>query len=83
MSTKLKISKKFKKELRDFFEYHPAKRVNRNLREVFMTYASYSLDVVPLNMSDIIWDLQSLMELIDVAEDETKEAGAINFECEA
>ncbi len=74
MSTKLKISKKFKKELKDFFEYHPPRRVNRNLREVFMTYASYSLDVVPLNMSDIIWDMQCLMELIDIAEDETTDS---------
>jgi len=71
MSTKLKISKTFKKELRQFFEAHPAKRVNRNLREVFVTYMSYSLDVIPLNMADIIWDMQCLMELIDVVEDET------------
>ncbi|MGF6849699.1 hypothetical protein QFZ51_004934 [Chitinophaga sp. W3I9] len=71
MNTKLTLSKEFKKAVREFFEYHPAKRVNRNLREVFMTYASYSLDVIPLNMDDIIWDIQGLMELIDVAEDET------------
>lgn len=71
MSTKLKVSKKFKTELRQFFEAHPAKRVNRNLREVFVTYMSYSLDVIPLSMADIIWDMQCLMELVDVVEDET------------
>ncbi|MDQ0108485.1 MULTISPECIES: hypothetical protein [Chitinophaga] len=73
MSTKLKISKELEKQFNEFLEYHPAKRVNRSLREVFMTYASYSLNVVPLNMEEIIWDMQSLMELFDMAEDETKD----------
>lgn len=68
---KYKLSKELKKQFSEFLEYHPAKRVNRNLREIFMTYASYSLDVVPLNMEEIIWDMQSLMELFDLAEDDT------------
>lgn len=68
---KYKLSKELKKEFRVFLEYHPAKRVNRNLREIFMTYASHSLDVVPLNMEDIIWDMTCLRELFDLAEDET------------
>lgn len=71
MSTKIEISDNLKKEFRIFLECHPAKRVNRNLREIFMIYASYSLDVVPLNMEEIIWDMMDLMALFDIAEDET------------
>lgn len=68
--SEFKISKRLLKEFTQFIEQHPAKRVNRNLREVFMTFSEASLDVFPLNMSDIIWDIRCLMELLDVAEDE-------------
>jgi hypothetical protein len=68
---KLKVSKKLRMEFKQFLEYHPAKRVNRNLREVFVAYTEHTLDGPPLNMDDIIWDISSLMELLDVAEDET------------
>ncbi|NML39623.1 hypothetical protein HHL17_20655 [Chitinophaga sp. G-6-1-13] len=68
---KYKLSKKLKKELKIFLEDHPAKRVNRNLREVFMTFVAHCLHVSPLNMKDIIWDMTCLMELFDLAEDET------------
>lgn len=54
-------------------EYHPAKRVSRNLREVFVAYTQHTLDGPPLNMDDIIWDIPCLMELLDVAEDETRD----------
>ena len=70
---KLKVSKKLRREFKEFLEYHPAKRVNRNLREVFVNYMQHTLDGVPLNMDDIIWDVSSLMELLDIAEDETKD----------
>lgn len=35
---KLRVSKKLKKEFKQFVEYHPARRVNRNLRQVFVAY---------------------------------------------
>ncbi|MBO9730778.1 MAG: hypothetical protein J7623_19210 [Chitinophaga sp.] len=70
---KLKVSKPLKKEFKQFLEYHPAKRVNRNLRRAFVSYIQHTLDGVPLDMDDIIWDISSLMELLDVAEDETKD----------
>ena len=70
-NSEFKISKKLLKEFTQFIEQHPAKRVNRNLREVFMTFSEASLDVFPLKMTDIIWDIRCLMELFDVAEDET------------
>lgn len=70
---KLKVSKNLKREFKQFLEYHPAKRVNRNLREVFVAYMQHTLDGVPLNMDDVIWDISSIMELLDVAEDETKD----------
>lgn len=68
--SEFKISQRLLKEFTQFIEQHPAKRVNRNLREVFMTFSEASLDVFPLNMNDIIWDIRCLMELLDVAEDE-------------
>lgn len=74
---KFKISKELKREFKEFLEYHPAKRVNRNLREVFTNYMQHALDGVPLNMDDIIWDISCLMELLDVAEDETKDWPAL------
>jgi len=51
---KLKLSKPLKKEFKQFLEYHPAKRVGRNLREVIMHYVQHSLDGFPLNMDDIL-----------------------------
>jgi len=70
---KYKLSKLLKKEFRQFLEYHPAKRVGRNIREVIMHYMQHSLDGFPLNMDDILWDFTCLMELFDVAEEETKD----------
>ncbi|HWV68501.1 hypothetical protein [Chitinophaga sp.] len=69
----LKVSKKLKRGFKQFLEYHPAKRVNRNLQEIFVAYTQHTLDGPPLNMDDIIWDISCLMELLDVAEDETKD----------
>jgi len=37
-----------------------------------MTYMKYTKDGIPINMDDIIWDMTDLLELLDVAEDETK-----------
>jgi len=37
-----------------------------------MSFIEHSLDAVPINMKDIIWDLTDLMELLDLA-DETRD----------
>lgn len=70
---KNKISKRLKREFNQFLEYHPAKRVNRTLREIWMRFLEQSLPGYPLNMDDMIWDISCLMELLDMAEDETKD----------
>jgi len=33
-----KLSKELKQAFKQYLEYHPAKRVNRNLRAVFMSF---------------------------------------------
>ena len=43
---KLKISKKLKRRFKEFLEYHPAQRVNRNLREVVMIYMQHALWII-------------------------------------
>jgi hypothetical protein len=69
----LTISPQLKKEFEQFLEYHPARRVGRNLREVFMTYIQYAMDAIPSDIDEIIWDMADLMELFEMAEDETKD----------
>jgi hypothetical protein len=68
-----KISKQLKRKFNQFLEYHPAKRVNRAIREIWMRFLEQSLPGYPLNMDDMIWDIGSLMELLDEAEDETRD----------
>lgn len=74
---KPKMGKKLKRRFKKFLEYHPAKRVNRSLREVFMIYIRHTMDAAPLNIDDIIWDISDLMELLDVAEDETRDRSEV------
>ena len=70
---KPKLSKALKREFKLFLEYHPPKRVVRSLREVYMSFAANSVDAVPFAMPDIIHDFTRLMELFDLAADETKD----------
>jgi len=69
------ISKELLKAFCQFVEQHPAKRISRNLRKVFMAFLESSLNVMPINLDDIIWDIECLMELLDAIEDhETNKA---------
>jgi hypothetical protein len=67
-----KVSKKLEQEFTHFLETHPAKRVNRGLRVVWMHFLENAIDGVQPKMDDMIFDIGGLMELLDVAQDETE-----------
>lgn len=69
---KNRIGSILEKAIIDFVEYHPVKRVNRNLRIVWMEYLEHVLSGCPAQAEDKIYDISSLMELLDAVEDETK-----------
>ena len=69
----LGLSKELQQEFIQFLEYHPAKQVNRHLRDIFMVYITQCMDAMPLDIKDVIWDMTCLMEMFDVAEEATKD----------
>ena len=65
-----KISDKLQIEVENFFEYTQLTRLNRNLRNMLMSYSITIKDGHNFNMDDLLVDLASLFTLLDVAEDE-------------
>jgi hypothetical protein len=62
------------KELSRYFATHNAAKLSRNLRCMLLDYLAYELRVgVPLYTEELLWQLNDLFELLDLAAQETNE----------
>ena len=73
------ISTALQEELVRFVEYHPPRRLNRNLRKMLLQYLLHEGSLEEFYLQDLLYDLQGLFELIDALETEGKSTDAINL----
>lgn len=73
-TTNKKLSSELVAELIQYFSTHNAAKLSRNLRCMLLDYLAYELRVgVPLYTDELLWQLNDLFELLDVAAKETQE----------
>ena len=70
-----KITPKIAKELEALLDYHPARRLSRGLRSLFMDYLITNgqlgeFNELPSYFDDLVYDLNALLEFLDVADEE-------------
>jgi HEPN domain-containing protein len=66
------ITPRFSDEIVKFFSDHPPKRLSRNLRRMLLDHLMDQLDLGPVYLDKLLWDMYYLFELLDVATIETK-----------
>ncbi len=66
------LSKKLTDRMRYFMQDHSPERVAKNLRKVFIDYLRSQQAGLPVEWDEILNDLESLFELLDVAAEEKK-----------
>jgi hypothetical protein len=52
-------------ELDRFIEYHPARRLSRNLRKMLMEFLTYEGATEARYLQDLLYDLQGLFEFLE------------------
>jgi len=68
------ISPALSQALKDFFKYHPAKRVSKNLRNLLLECLQSEEVFDSPNLKSAIFDLEGIFKLLDIAEKESIEA---------
>jgi hypothetical protein len=58
-----------------FMEYHPAGRLNRNLRKMLLEYLMHESALENFYLKDLLYDLEGLFELLDSMEAEINMRG--------
>lgn len=67
------ISEQLEKGLKDFLEYHSPAFLSRNLRRMTFLYVRQSLkEGIHGELADFLDQLDSLLDFLDLAEQETK-----------
>lgn len=64
------LSKPMQEAMIRFLEYHPAKRFSKNVRKMLLEYLMSDGAVENLYFNDLLYDLEGLFDLLDVAEEE-------------
>jgi hypothetical protein len=67
---KLVLNKKLSEAFIHFLEYHPAKRLSKNLRRFFLEYLRHQDVGVSIYFEETVQDLEGLFDLLDIAEEE-------------
>lgn len=63
----------FLEELRRFLETHDPANLSRNLRTMLLEYLATELKVgIPLYLDELLWQLQDLFDVLDLAQEETR-----------
>lgn len=73
------VSSALQEELLRFVEYHPPRRLNRNLRTMLLQYLMHEGSIEAFYLQDLLYDLQALFELMDALEAEGESAGSITL----
>lgn len=67
---KLVLNKRMKEAVIRFLEYHPARRMSKNLRRMLVEYLMYQGAVESTYLRETLMDIEGLFDLLDVAEEE-------------
>ncbi|MDB5272238.1 MAG: hypothetical protein JWO58_605 [Chitinophagaceae bacterium] len=62
-----KTSKALLKDLETLFEFAAPQSMSRNLRNIFLSYISHERDILPLDIEEIILQMNLLLEFLDEA----------------
>jgi|GEM_PF-3718458 hypothetical protein len=68
-----KLGKELKRRISQYLQYHPERRINILLRTLFMNYVKELSETFPSKVETMAWDLSELMELLDFAEESTRD----------
>ena len=72
--TEKQISAALKEEITRFFRTHKAGVFSKHLRCMLLDYLAQELRIgVPLYLDELLWQLYELFELLDMAEQETRD----------
>jgi hypothetical protein len=59
-------------QFRHFIEYHPAARLNRNLRKMLLEFLMSDVAVEAFYLKDLLYDMEGLFELLDAVQSENE-----------
>lgn len=66
------ISQDLLEQFERFYEYHPAKRLSRNLRSLLLEFLMYDGSAEAEYLRDLVIDLDGLFALLDAMEEEAE-----------
>jgi hypothetical protein len=66
------ISQRLLEQFERFYEYHPARRLSRNLRSMLLEFLMYDGSAEAEYLRDLVIDLDGLFTLLDAMEEETE-----------
>ena len=66
------ISHDLLEQFERFYEYHPAKRLSRNLRSLLLEFLMYDGSAEAEYLRDLVIDLDGLFSLLDAMEEEAE-----------
>jgi hypothetical protein len=69
------ISYKLLEQFERFYEYHPARRLSRNLRSMLLEFLMYDGSAEAEYLRDLVIDLDGLFTLLDAMEEEAERPG--------
>jgi hypothetical protein len=73
------ISQELLEQFERFYEYHPARRLSRNLRSLLLEFLMYDGSAEAEYLRDLVIDLDGLFSLLDAMEEESeKPAGLVD-----
>ncbi len=66
------VSQELLEQFERFYEYHPAKRLSRNLRSLLLEFLMYDGSAEAEYLRDLVIDLDGLFSLLDAMEEEAE-----------
>jgi hypothetical protein len=66
------ISQNLLEQFERFYEYHPARRLSRNLRSMLLEFLMYDGSAEAEYLRDLVIDLDGLFSLLDAMEEEAE-----------
>lgn len=64
------LTAKLQEAVIDFLNYHPAKRLSKNLRRLLIEYLRHQGTMESIYLPETLRDLEGLFDLLDVVEEE-------------
>ena len=72
-----KLSKSLKQEFSRFMEFHPPEEMIRNMRHLLLEYVMSDSARESTHFKDVVFDLEGLFELLEVAARETHNSNEV------